>query len=512
MRASCVSIKRNILANYASQIYAMIVGVIMAPVYLSFMGREAFGLIGFFTMMTAWFQLLDMGLSPTMARETARFRGGAIGVDVLRSHLRALEVIFGSTAVAGSVALVLLSDQIATHWLKVRELPVEQVSHAVVLMGLAVPLRWISGLYRGVVNGFEHQVWLSGYNIAIATMRFVGVLAIFVTLGATPVHFFAYQVAVSLVELIGLIAATYGLVRRGGGTRKKFSWRPLAGNLAFSLTIAVSATIWVVVMQTDKLVLSKILPLAEYGIFSIAIVAAAAINAANIPFNQALLPRLTKLVAENNNVGVASVYSAATQAVCVLMVPAVTMLAYFAGPILRAWTDDPQIANRGAPVLCLYAIGNGCVSLNSFVYYIQYAKGDLRLHFIGHGLLLALLVPAYLLLAPRYGAIGTGAAWASVNGLYALFWIPVVHARVFRGQHWKWLLHDVLPIAVPPVLSGALLTAIIPWPTGRLATCITLAALSAILLAIAAAGSSVMRKTVVAVCASWLSRISGKWA
>ena len=66
------SLRRNILANSLSQIYVMAIGVVMAPVYLSFMGKEAFGLIGFFTMMTAWFQLLDMGLTPTLARETAR--------------------------------------------------------------------------------------------------------------------------------------------------------------------------------------------------------------------------------------------------------------------------------------------------------------------------------------------------------------------------------------------------------------------------------------------------------
>lgn len=501
------SIRRNILANYASQIYAMIIGVVMAPIYLSFMGKEAYGLVGFFTMMTAWFQLLDMGLTPTLARETARFRGGAIGVDMLRSHMRALEVVFGIVALAGAAAILLMSDQIAEHWLKVKELPLQQVSHAVMLMGLAVPLRWMSGLYRGVVNGFEHQVWLSGYNIAIATARFVGVLAIFVTLGATPVHFFVYQLVVAFAELAGLMAATYALVRRGDGPLEKFSWRPLAGNLGFSLTIAVSATIWVVVMQTDKLILSRILSLAEYGIFSVAIVAASAINAANIPFNQALLPRLTRLIAENDDAGVAAVYSAATQAVCVLMIPAVTMFAFFSAPILQAWTGDAQVVSRGAPVLCLYAIGNGCVSLNSFVYYIQYAKGDLRLHFVGHALLLALLVPAYFLEAPLYGPIGTGAVWAAVNGLYTLVWVPVVHARVFKGHHWSWMMGDVLPIAVPVVLTGALMAAIVPWPAGRRETLIILAVLGAVLLAIAAAFSSVVRKDVVAFYVPKLARM-----
>jgi hypothetical protein len=31
--------------------------------------------------------------------------------------------------------------------------------------------------------------------------------------------------------------------------------------------------------------------------------------------------------------------------------------------ILRAWTGKPEIAHYGAPVICLYTIGNGWVAL-----------------------------------------------------------------------------------------------------------------------------------------------------
>ncbi len=223
-------------------------------------------------------------------------------------------------------------------------------------------------------------------------------------------HFFAYQLVVALIELSGLAIATYRLVKRTKGPREEFSWKPIVRNLTFSLTIAFSATVWVVVTQTDKLILSGILPLAQYGVFSIAVVAASAINAVNTPFNLALLPRLTKLVAEKSETGVVELYRAATQAVCVLMVPAATMLVFFSEPILRAWTGNAQIAHQAAPILCLYTIGNGFVSLHAFAYYIQYANGDLRLHFIGHALFLALLLPAYAfecftLWRHRYGSL-----------------------------------------------------------------------------------------------------------
>lgn len=43
-------------------------------------------------------------------------------------------------------------------------------------MAICVALRWMTGLYRGVISGFERIVWLSMSNIFIATLRFPGVL------------------------------------------------------------------------------------------------------------------------------------------------------------------------------------------------------------------------------------------------------------------------------------------------------------------------------------------------
>ena len=488
------SVKINVLSNFAAQAYVMGIGLVMAPVYLSFMGPEAYGLIGFFTMLSAWFVLLDIGLTPTLVRETARFHGGAISIDTLRVFLRAIEVIFGAVAIVGAFAMVSFSHKIATQWLVVKNLPVEEVTNSLTLMGLAIPLRWISGLYRGVIIGFERQAWLGGYNIAIATLRFVGVLSVFWLFSPTPVNFFAYQLFVAVVELGGLVVRTYGLVGRGSGENSSLSWKPLVANLRFSVTIAFTATAWVVIMQSDKLVLSKILPLAEYGMFSIAVVAANAVNALNAPFNQAILPRLTKLVSQNDDIRAVKFYRNATQAVCVLMGPAVTALCFFGGPAVLAWTGNPQVAEYAAPIVCLYAIGNGFVSLHSFAYYIQYAKGNLFLHFLGHALLLVVLVPLFVAGAFYYGAIGTGFAWAVTNVLYALCWMPLVHARVFKGLHWSWLGRDVLPVVVPTVFCGWLLSLLVPAPTSRWMAIAVVVPVGALLLVVAGLGSSLVRK------------------
>jgi len=47
------------------------------PLYIKYLGIEAYGLIGVFAILQAWLRLLDMGMKPAINREMARFTGGA---------------------------------------------------------------------------------------------------------------------------------------------------------------------------------------------------------------------------------------------------------------------------------------------------------------------------------------------------------------------------------------------------------------------------------------------------
>ena len=149
------------------------------------------------------------------------------------------------------------------------------------------------------------------------------------------------------------------------------------------------------------------------------------------------------------------------------------------------------------------------MSLHSFAYYIQYAKGDLSLHFFGHVLMLIVLVPLFVVGAIYFGAIGTGLAWALVNGLYALCWMPIVHARLLKGMHWQWLWHDVLPIVVPTALCGWLLSVIVPLPVSRWSALATALLAGAVLFVFAALGSRAARGLGRELFERWLARPLG---
>lgn len=445
-----MSLKKNIFANYITQIYIALIGIVMVPVYIKFMGAETYGLIGFFAVMQAWFALLDAGLSPTITRETARFQAGATDALNFRRMVRALEGVFFIVALVGGTLLFLLSDFIARDWLKASTLPLGELVLSVQLMAIIIALRWICGLYRGVINGAEKLVWLCGFNSGIATLRFVLVVPLMVFVGTTPAVFFSFQLAAALIEIVILTVYAYRLLPNVAvGNMSPLDWASLKPMLKFSLSIAFTSSVWVMVTQTDKLILSKLLPLVDYGYFTLAVLLASGITMISGPISSAIMPRMARLEAQGDHVGLIVLYRNATQFVVVCTGAVTLTFAFCAESLLTVWTGDHSVARQAAPTLILYALGNGVLVISAFPYYLQYAKGNLRLHMIGNAVFVVLFVPTIIWATTTFGSIGAGAVWLGMNLVSFIAWLPLVHRKFEKGLNKKWYFHDVLAIQVP---------------------------------------------------------------
>lgn len=460
-------VRRSATANYASQVYGAVVTVATVPYLLAAMRPEAYGLVGFFSLLQGWSQVLDLGLSAAVIRESARFAVGSIETNVFRGLLRAFGAIFWTLGAGLAVALVLLAPVIARSWLRVQQLPMAEVREALMWMAASVALRWIAGLYRGVVLGTEHQVWLSAFGAIMTTVRFVAVLPVMAVFGATARVFFLFQTLASALELTALMVKARRLVPTQSGPPVAPSRGTLTRVLRFSAQVAFATIIWVTVTQVDKAVISAKVPLAEYGFFTVAITGASAISLFGEALVQALMPRLTRTAEIRDEAQLRATYRRATQLLVVVALPLTLSIATLAQPVLWAWTGDAALSKSYAPILALYAVGNGFMSLVALSYVLQYARGDLRLHVYGNIVFAIVLVPTVIYTTSSFGAIGAAWTWAVSNALLFLFWVPLVHSRMAPGLHAAWMREDVARSALPVLVLGVAMSATLPWNTGR---------------------------------------------
>lgn len=451
-----VSLKGNIIASYISQIYLIVISIAVLPLYIKYMGAEAYGLVGFFAMLQGFFNLLDFGLTPTISRQTAEYNATKENSLGYRQLFRSLNLIFIIIATVGGGTLLLLHEYIALKWLNIQTLNINDVTFSLQVMAISISLRWMTGLYRGVISGFERIVWLSIVNSVIATLRFPGVLVYMYFFGFDLINFFIFQLFVALLEFILLFTLCHKLLPNINNDQIiGWSLKPVKPLLRFALTIAFTSSVWVLITQLDKLVLSGILSLENYGYFTLAVLVSGGILQLSSPISAPIMPRLAKLYVEQDYIHFRKVYLDATQFITVIVVTAGIVLAALAEPVLYAWTNDYLLANRAAPILSLYALGNALLSLAAFPYYLQYAKGNLRYHFIGNIIFAIILIPSIIWAAKNYGGIGAGWAWFLSQLFYLIFWVSYVHIKIEPGINIRWF-KSFLPSLVIVYLFMAL--------------------------------------------------------
>jgi hypothetical protein len=177
-------------------------GIAFIPLYIKYLGIEAYGLIGFYVLMQAWLVLFDMGITQTLNREMARFSAGAHTSQSIHDLLRSLEIVTFLLALFIFAIVWISSHYISTSWLSVKQLTLPEVSSAITLIGLVIALRLIEGIYKGCLLGLQKQVAVNIVNIIIATLRFAGAVGVLAWYEANIKIFFIWQAFTSVISII----------------------------------------------------------------------------------------------------------------------------------------------------------------------------------------------------------------------------------------------------------------------------------------------------------------------
>ena len=411
----------------------------MLPLYIKYMGAEAYGLVGFYAVLQGLFALLDFGLTPAISRQTAYYNAGEISKLNFLKIIRSLSIVFFIIAVLGMIIIIICNEYIALNWLNSNSLSREILVFSVNVMAVLVALKWMSGLYKGILIGFELVEWLSKFNIIIASFRYLGVFPFMYFLGFDIKIYFIYQLIVLIFEFIFLYYRSQKKLPIISD-RKLIGWslKPIKKILKFSSIIAFTSFVWVVLNNLDKMILSSMLLLSEYGYFTLAVIVAGGIIQINTPISSVIMPRLAKLNALNKNKELEDTYIIFTQFVAIVVVTAGIVLSQLASQVIYIWTGNILLSEKVSPVLELYAIGNVFVALSAFCYYLQYAKGNLKYHLIGNVINIFLVIPNIIYFSSQYGVIGAGWVWLISQLVYLLIWVTFVHHKINPKINPRW--------------------------------------------------------------------------
>jgi O-antigen/teichoic acid export membrane protein len=440
------TVRRNIFANYVGSIWNAIMSLAFVPLYIRFIGIEAYGLVGVYTTILGLLVLLDMGLGATIQRELARMSAIPGAASKMRSLVRTFEIIYCGVGLLIGIGVFLASSIIAHRWLQAGKLAPGAVENAIVLMGAIIALRWPSGVHLGGLMGLQQQVSASIISSASATVRGLGAILVLWKISPSVQAFFIWQMLTTLLQTICTALWLWRCLPPSPdrahfqGALLKEVWRFAAGMTAHT-TVVVALT------QTDKIILSRLLSLETFGYYTLAATVTSSLYRLTDPIANAIYPRFTQLVATHDIDILAGLYHRSGQLLAACVLPAVIVLFFFAPEILVLWTRSSVMADETAPILKVMVIGAGLSCLLNTPYILQLAYGWIRFTLTVYGTAALLSVPLLYCLTKVGGARGAAFVSSITNLGFIFIAIPIMHLRLLPGEYLHWFKRDMsLPI------------------------------------------------------------------
>jgi O-antigen/teichoic acid export membrane protein len=268
------------------------------------------------------------------------------------------------------------------------------------------------------------------------------------------VYFFEFQVLVGLIETLIFAFRAYRQMPTPHWYTG-FNWRLVKPIIPFAASMSGTSILWILLTQIDKVQLSELLPLNEYGYFSLVALITTGIMMLCNPLAQTLLPRLTVLMAEGRREDMHQLYLAANRFICTFLFPLAALIALHPVALVYSWSGDPSAAEWSRSILPWYALGSAIMAVSTFQFYLQYAYGQMRLHIWYSVISAVITVPAMILAIHFYGALGAAIAWFTLRVVSFALWPTIVHQRLAPGIHSQWL-RDILRISVMTAVGLAI--------------------------------------------------------
>lgn len=425
-------LKINILANFIGNGWIGLVALVLVPFYIKFMGIEAYGLVGIFTTLQTLFSLMDLGLSTTLNRELAHLSTHPGNQQEMRNLLRTFEVVFWIITLVIIGLFVFLSPWIGESWVKPQSLSIPSVQQALLMMGLAIAFQFPFTLYSGGLMGLQRQILCNGLAVFYATIRGGGALLILWLYSPTIQAFFIWQLVVSISQtFLGALFLWSSL------PKTKFSpkFERISLNRIWRFAIGTSGTniLSVILTQSDKIILSKMVSLKAFGYYSLAMVLASSLNLIINPIFGAIFPRFSQLLAQGNSKDLIITYRHAFQLMIVSVLPLAVVIGFFAPELLYLWTHDPLVVENAQILTRLLTFAYFFYALIAVPYALQLAYGWAKMSFYQTLAAVLMTLPFMFIGIRYYGSIGAAISWIIWTMGYIFIWLPYMNKRFFNS-------------------------------------------------------------------------------
>jgi O-antigen/teichoic acid export membrane protein len=472
-------LKKNVISNFMGQGWTALMNFIFIPVYVHYLGIESYGIIGFYATMFAFMTLFDFGLISTVVKEIAVLNTKSDAAARSRDVVRTFECLIFGLALLLALAVYFAAPWLGVEWFSAKKLSGEEITNAIYVMGVMGAIRFIELFYRGIVIALEQQVILNILESIFAPAKGIGAWIIFEFVSPSLQLFFIWQSLVSLLMIVALMVLVYLRLPRGGRP-PKIDMHIVLSTKLFAGGMFGTAVFGFLFGQVDKLILSKLLTLEDFGVYSLASTVAGAIFIFVNPVAQAIQPRLMTQFAMGDVTGFTRNFRLSSALLSALTGAFAAIMVTSGFQVMLIWTSSPALASQIAFLVALITLGNLFSAYVRILSLAQFATGWTSLSVYSGMAGFLTISPLLFVFTSKYGVIGAAWVWFLLNLIYFLIYYYLIFQRILIGQGVIWLTKDICAPAVTALGVTWLLSYLPSFSQGAAYRGATLLAISAL--------------------------------
>ena len=424
-------------------------GICFVPLYLKFIGVEGYGLVGFFILLSSAMSMFDGGFGAVATREASKYEAASETDKRLVTHtLKSVECIFWAIAITVGICTTISAPLISRYWLTVSPDDILKTTQSLRIMGFALLLQFPVAFYYGSLIGLQKHVTLNSISSFFATSRAAGAAIILWLISPTVEWFLIWQCINSLITIVVLRITLVGELPEWRNT-KTFSAKTIRRLGGFAAGVGITNIFAFLLMQVDKVILSKILSLEDFGCYMLAwTVGSVAFRLISPVFN-VYYPKIVSLVANQETAETFRVFTRASQLLSLLVIPFSIWVALYSKQLLWFWTRDEAVAASAELPLIVLALGSMLYAFMQIPYALQLAHGWTRFSMWQNAIAVVFMVPLTYYLATHYGLSGSALPWLILNTTYIVICSPFIFRKLNVKPVRTWYTEAIfIPVAI----------------------------------------------------------------
>jgi O-antigen/teichoic acid export membrane protein len=438
---------KNVAYNVVGQGIVLVLGFVGVKFIFSHLGPDAFGVIYFNLVLTGVLTTaLELGvLSTTIRQVSAHFANDREYVERL---IRTASLFYWGLGLILLLAVFVAAPFLVDNWINLKTIDHSTATTMLRFLSVTTLITLPRALYSSLFQGRQRMELNNTIDVASSALQQIGVIVILARNGdafaavqwiatAAVLSTAAYMVVVS--RLFGarvLIPAYFAdTVRR---------------NAAFTGHMGALSVLNMVLIQFDKVVVSKLLPIASVGYYSFASTVVVRLSFAAGAIAQAALPSFSDLNARRESSAMMTQYRRLQDLMSFGMVLPFAAATFAALPIY-AYLFNRQVAGLLLVPTALLCLGFFMGTTVNIPYTFSVAIGKPQIASRANTLALFVVIPVATILIYLFGLVGASSSWVVYNVFIYAYMIPRICRECLGISVGSWYAH-ILKVLV---LAGA---------------------------------------------------------